>query len=173
VTLVLIAMAGLPGSGKSAIASELARRLPAAHLAVDELEDAMLRAGLRNSYEVGLAAYLGAEALAEANLRAGADVVVDAVNDHPYARGQWFQLAERADVPLVFIEVLCSDVELHRQRLEHRSRPYTALPEPTWESLLPRRTALAQWGDDRIRVDTANGNPATLATRVLEQLARR
>lgn len=168
---MLIALAGLPGSGKSAIASQLARRLPAVHLAVDELEDAMLRAGLRNSYEVGLAAYLGAEALAEANLRSGAHVVIDAVNDHPYARGQWHQLAERAHVPLAFVEVVCSDVELHRQRLEHRSRPYTALPEPTWESLLPRREALARWSDDRIRVDTANGNPAALAARLLEELA--
>lgn len=165
-------MAGLPGSGKSAIASELARRLPAAHIAVDELEDAMLRAGLRNSYEVGLAAYLGAEAIAEANLRAGAHVVIDAVNDHPYARGQWFQLAERHNESLAFIEVVCSDIELHRQRLEHRQRPFTALPEPTWESLLPRRAALEQWGDDRIRVDTANGNPTTLATRILERLAQ-
>ncbi|GAA4192990.1 AAA family ATPase [Gryllotalpicola kribbensis] len=169
---MLIALAGLPGSGKSAIASELARRLPAAHLAVDELEDAMLRAGLRNSYEVGLAAYLGAEALAEANLHTGAHVIVDAVNDHPYARGQWAQLAQRADVPLAFVEVLCSDVELHRQRLEHRVRPYAALPEPTWESLLPRRVALEQWGDERIVVDTANGNPAALAARVLERLPR-
>lgn len=165
-------MAGLPGSGKSAIAGELARRLPAAHLAVDELEDAMLRAGLRNSYEVGLAAYLGAEALAESNLRIGSHVIVDAVNDHPYARGQWYGLAERTAVPLAFIEVVCTDVDLHRQRLEHRRRPYTALPEPTWESLLPRRAALAQWEDERITVDTANGNPTTLATRVLERLSR-
>ena len=165
-------MAGLPGSGKSAIASELARRLPAVHLAVDELEDAMLRAGLRNSYEVGLAAYLGAEAAAEANLRIGAHVVIDAVNDHPYARGQWLQLAERTSVALAFVEVVCSDVALHRERLEHRTRPYTALPEPTWESLLPRRAALEQWGDERITVDTANGNPAALAARVLERLSQ-
>jgi predicted kinase len=170
---MLIAMAGLPGSGKSAIASELARRLPAAHLAVDDLEDAMLRSGLRNSFEVGLAAYLGAEALAEANLLIGAHVVIDAVNDHPYARGQWTHLSERTGAPLVYIEVLCSDVELHRQRLEHRARPYAALPEPTWESLLPRREALAQWADERIRVDSANANPGALAARILEELARR
>ena len=169
---MLIALAGLPGSGKSAIASQLARHLPAVHLAVDELEDAMLRAGLRNSYEVGLAAYLGAEALAEANLRGGAHVVIDAVNDHPYARDQWRQLAERTGVPLAFVEVVCSDVELHRQRLEHRSRPYPALPEPTWESLLPRREALARWSDERIRVDTANANPSALAARLLEELAQ-
>jgi predicted kinase len=170
---MLIAMAGLPGSGKSAIASELARRLPATHLAVDDLEDAMLRAGLRNSFEVGLAAYLGAEALAEANLLIGASVVVDAVNDHPYARDQWTRLSARSGTALVFVEVLCSDVELHRQRLQHRARPYTALPEPTWESLLPRREALATWTDDRIQVDSANGNPPALALRVLDELARR
>lgn len=167
---MLIALAGLPGSGKSAVATELARLLPATHVAVDELEDAMLRAGLRNSYEVGLAAYLGAEAIAEANLRTGARVIVDAVNDHPYARGQWVRLAQRSGAPLIFVEVICSDVELHRQRLEHRRRPYSALPEPTWESLLPRRALLDQWTDDRLTVDTANANPPALAARIRQAL---
>ncbi|MCL2795829.1 MAG: ATP-binding protein [Microbacteriaceae bacterium] len=167
---MLIAMAGLPGSGKSSVARELARMLPAVHLAVDDLEDAMLRAGLPNSYEVGLSAYLAAEAAAEANLALGASVIVDAVNDHPYARAQWERLAQRADVELVFIEVTCSDEALHRLRLERRERGYRALREPTWESLLPRRQALLDWGGERIAVDTANANPYELATRLVRWL---
>jgi predicted kinase len=167
---MLIAMAGLPGSGKSSVARELARILPAAHFAVDDFEDAMLRAGLPNSYEVGLAAYLAAEAAAAANLAVGADVVVDAVNDHPYARGQWERLAQRAGVELVYIEVRCSDEGLHRLRLEQRERGYRALPEPTWESLLPRRQALLDWVGERIAVDTANANPVEIATRLARWL---
>jgi len=167
---MLIAMAGLPGSGKSAIARELARMLPATHLAVDDLEDAMLRAGLRNSYEVGHAAYLAAEAAAEANLQTGASVVVDAVNDHPYARGQWVQLAQRSGAAFTFIEVRCSDEDLHRQRLTHRDRGYRALPEPTWESLLPRREALRAWDGERMSVDTANANPVELAAVLVRAL---
>lgn len=170
---MLIALAGLPGSGKSAIARELARMLPATHLAVDDLEDAMLRAGLRNSYEVGHAAYLAAEAAAEANLRTGGNVVIDAVNDHPYARGQWVQLAQRVADSLAFIEVTCSDEDLHRARLAHRERGYRALPEPTWESLLPRREALRAWEGERITVDTANANPVELAAGVVKWLQPR
>ena len=170
---MLIALAGLPGSGKSAIARELSRMLPATHLAVDDLEDAMLRAGLRNSYEVGLAAYLAAEAAAEVNLRSGANVVIDAVNDHPYARAQWVQLAERTSVALAFVEVQCSDVDLHRARLAHRERGYRALPEPTWESLLPRREALRAWDGDRVSVDTANANPVELAATLVRWLQPR
>ncbi|MFC4244425.1 AAA family ATPase [Gryllotalpicola reticulitermitis] len=167
---MLIALAGLPGSGKSAIARELARMLPATHLAVDDLEDAMLRAGLRNSYEVGLAAYLAAEAAAEANLQVGGSVVIDAVNDHPYARGQWVQLAQRCASSFAFIEVQCSDETLHRTRLAHRERNYRALPEPTWESLLPRREALRAWDGERITIDTANANPVELAAGVVNWL---
>lgn len=170
---MLIALAGLPGSGKSAIARELARMLPALHVAVDDLEDAMLRAGLRNSYEVGLAAYLGAEATAEANLQTGASVVVDAVNDHPYARAQWVQLAQRSGSAFTFIEVRCSDEGLHRQRLAHRERGYRALPEPTWESLLPRREALRAWDGERMTVDTANANPVELAAGLVKLLTQR
>ncbi|WP_022880931.1 AAA family ATPase [Gryllotalpicola ginsengisoli] len=164
---MLIAMAGLPGAGKSAVATELARMLPAVHLVVDEFEDAMLRAGLRASYETGLAAYLAVEAAARTNLAAGAHVVVDAVNDHPYARGQWERLAQWMRVPLHFVEVVCSDETLHRTRLEGRSRPFQALPEPTWGSLLPRRAMLAEWRGERIVLDSALAGPSDLAKRVL------
>jgi len=44
---MLILMSGLPGVGKSALAHELGRLLPACVLSVDPIEAAMWRSGLR------------------------------------------------------------------------------------------------------------------------------
>lgn len=54
---VLVAMSGLPGSGKSAVADELAPELAAPVLAVDPIEAAMWRCGIPPSCETGVAAY--------------------------------------------------------------------------------------------------------------------
>jgi adenylate kinase family enzyme len=69
---VLIALAGLPGSGKSAVAEDLSRALRCAVLSVDPAEAAMWRAGISKSEPTGLAAYMvvGALAAEQDNLEA-------------------------------------------------------------------------------------------------------
>ena len=66
---MLIAMAGLPGAGKSTIAEQLAARLGVPVVSVDPLESAILSAGIDDDQPTGLAAYLVAEQIAEAVLR--------------------------------------------------------------------------------------------------------
>jgi predicted kinase len=83
---VLIVISGLPGTGKSAVAAAVAGELDGVHLSVDRIEDALLGAGLRRSWETGVAAYEAARAAAEQNLDLGRTVVVDAVNDSEAAR---------------------------------------------------------------------------------------
>ncbi|MFF1344342.1 AAA family ATPase [Streptomyces sp. NPDC058290] len=53
---MLIAMAGLPAAGKSSVAQELGRALPAAVVSVDPIEAAMWRAGVERAQPTGLAA---------------------------------------------------------------------------------------------------------------------
>src|SRR3954447_26027131 len=74
---VLVVVSGLPGTGKTAVAAELAARLGAVHLSVDPIEDALLGAGLPPSCETGVAAYEAARAVAEQNLALGLTVVAD------------------------------------------------------------------------------------------------
>lgn len=119
---MLIAMAGLPGSGKSTIAQVLGGRLHASVVSVDPLEAAILKAGIGRDQPTGLAAYLVAETIAESVLVSGHDVIVDAVNAVDPAREQWVELAQRQGVKLRFIEVSCTDPEIHRQRLENRAK---------------------------------------------------
>lgn len=148
-------MAGLPGSGKSTVAEELGRRLPAPVLSVDPVEAALWRAGVDRSQPTGLAAYVVVEAMAADVLALGQTVVVDAVNDAPQARAQWRGLAGRQGVPLSWIEVVCSDTGLHRRRLENRRRDLPGFPEPSWDSLAARREGLGSWDDERLVLDSA------------------
>jgi predicted kinase len=150
---VLIVMAGLPGSGKSTIAAAAARRLDCAVISVDPIEAAMWRAGIDREQPTGLAAYVAAEAVAEAQLRLGRRVIVDAVNDVEPARQQWRDLAARAGVELLFVEVVATEAREHRRRLEERERGIPGFTEPTWESVEARRAGFDGWEEARLRLD--------------------
>jgi predicted kinase len=151
---VLIVMAGLPGSGKSLISYGIAKALWAPVLSVDPIEAAMIRAGVDPAEPVGLAAYVVVEAVARDLLELGQSVIVDAVNAVEPARRMWRDLAEATDVPLRFIEVVCSDAQLHRTRLEGRDRGERAAHEPTWPEVERRQAEYERWRDARLVLDS-------------------
>ena len=150
----LIAMAGLPGAGKSRLADDLGRARGWPVLSVDPIEAAIVSVGFDRSERTGLAAYVAVEAVAEHLLGLGQSVIVDAVNDVRQARRQWIDLAARTGVDLRWIEVSCSDTEVHRSRLARRHRRLAVRLEPLWEELAPRRARLAAWTAERSRIDS-------------------
>lgn len=160
----LVVFCGLPGAGKSATAGALAARLGLTVIGVDPLEAAMVGAGIERRQPTGLAAYLAAEVLAEAQLRHGLGVVIDAVNDTAEARGQWIRLAARTGARLSWFEVVCSDPTTHRMRLQKRRRAEDPIiGAPTWDSLNRRRRQLAIWRDPRVVLDSLHHTPEELA----------
>jgi predicted kinase len=118
---MLIAMAGLPGAGKSTLAEVVGARRKITVLSVDQIETAILKAGISGGQPTGLAAYLVAETLAESVLMHDRDIIIDAVNAVDPAREQWLNLAERTGSGVRFIEVVCSDREEHKSRLVERA----------------------------------------------------
>ncbi|MET7550794.1 ATP-binding protein [Streptomyces sp. NPDC005078] len=162
--VMLIAMVGLPGVGKSSVAEALGRKLNAPVVSVDPIEAAMWRAGVARDQPTGLAAYVVAEAVADGVLGMDQTVIVDAVNAVEAARGQWRSLADRHGVPAVFIEVVCSDPVVHRRRLESRSRGIEGFAEPTWEVVERLREEFVSWTDHRLVLDTMTGLSANVAT---------
>ena len=161
---MLIAMAGLPGAGKSSVAEELGCKLTAPVVSVDPIEAAMWRAGVARDQPTGLAAYVVAEAVADGVLGMGQTVIVDAVNAVEAARGQWQSLADRHGASVVFIEVVCSDPVVHRRRLENRSRGIEGFADPTWEVVEGLREEFASWADHRLVLDTMTDLSSNVAT---------
>ena len=142
---MLVAMAGLPGTGKTAIAEAIGARLLKPVVSVDPIESAILRAGIDADQPTGLAAYLVAETLAETVMHAGHGVIIDAVNAVDPAREQCVNLAARSRQTLRFIEVVCSDVAVHRNRLEARQRNLPHITEPTWHAVEQSLDEYADW----------------------------
>jgi predicted kinase len=173
---VLIVMAGLPGTGKSAVADELRERLGYPLVSVDQIESAVLSAGIDSDQPTGLAAYLVAETLAGNVLETGQSVIVDAVNAVNPAREQWVDLAARYGNAITFVEVVCSDPAVHRERLEARNRNLPHVAEPSWHAVEQSLDEYDEWvgpsaGVDRITLDSIEPLPV-IVNRALEYIAR-
>lgn len=161
----LIVFAGLPASGKSTIAREVALRTCAVWLRIDSLEQAIL-ASQAVAGDIGDAGYRAACAAAEDNLRLGRDVIADCVNDWKMARDAWQDTGRRAGAQVLWVEIVCSDLAEHRRRVETRTVDVPGLIPPDWGSVIGRD--YQGWDRDRLTVDTAG---RTVAESVAEVLA--
>ncbi|CAO1650767.1 ATP-binding protein [Salinibacterium sp. NSLL150] len=157
---MLIAMAGLPGAGKTTIAEVVGARRKTTVLSVDQIETAILKAGISAGQPIGLAAYLVAEALAESVLLNDDDIIIDAVNAVDPAREQWVSLAERTGSGIRFIEVVCSDEAVHEQRLVERAAKRALAGAPDRDAVEQSVEEYSPWGGvsgavARITLDSA------------------
>ncbi len=136
-------------------------------VSVDPLESAILSAGIDADQPTGLAAYLVAETIASSVLSMGSSLIIDAVNAVNPAREQWIALAARHGQALKFIEVVCSDSDVHKGRLEARNRNLPHLSEPTWHAVEQSLDEYDEWSGpsaqaDRITLDSVDPLRATV-----------
>ena len=162
----LYIFSGLPGSGKTTLSQALASRVGVAHLRIDTIEQA-----LRDlcSVEVQGEGYRLAYRVAGDILRSGVGVTADSCNPIELTRREWEQVARDAGVPYVNIEVICSDPDEHRQRVETRRPTVLGLRLPTWQDVLDRE--YDRWSVSRIVLDTANRSPEDCVDILMADLA--
>ena len=148
---MLIAFGGLPGTGKTTLAKELAHRLSALYLRIDSIEQAIVGSAVLS--EVGPAGYFVGYAIAADNLRIGSTVVADSVNPLAVTRDAWRDVARAKGVRFAEIELICSDPVEHRRRVEHRMADIPDHKLPECKDVLDRQFDV--WNREHIVIDTA------------------
>lgn len=146
--------AGLPGSGKTAIAEALARDLGIPIFSKDWLEATLWRNGYGPEQGSGWAAYELMSALSEQQLRLGQSLILDSVATTERIREEWRQIACRHRAPFLAIECVCSDRVVHRSRLEGRIRNIPGWPELTWDHVEEVRGRYEPWQEEHLVLDT-------------------
>lgn len=160
---MLISLSGLPGTGKTTIARLLARRLPAVHVRVDTIEQALLRSGA--PAPIGPEGYVVAYGIASDNLRLGHRVVADCVNAARASRDAWERVARACGVPFVSVHLVCRDADEHRRRVAERRADIEGHVLPTWEEVQGVRWEPAPQAG--IVVDTCACDPEAAAELIL------
>ncbi len=150
--VMLIIFGGLPGVGKTTVARELARQLGAAHIRIDSIEQAILDSGMGGSPPTD-AGYRIGYAVAADNLRVGRTVIADSVNPLAISRDAWLEVASRVQVGAVEIEVVCSDTNEHRRRLETRITDFPGSRPLRWYEVVSRE--YDAWNREHVVIDTS------------------
>ena len=169
---LLVALTGLPGSGKTTVARVLATRIGAVHVRVDVIETALETSGAVSLAEHPELGYRVAYALAADHLRSGVSVIADTVNPIAATREVWRRVAADAGGRIVEVEVVCSDPAEHRRRVEARIADIPGHDEPTWEDVVAREFEPLVLGPNAVRVDTVDGIAAAVE-QILALLLRR
>jgi predicted kinase len=149
----LFIFGGLPGTGKSTLASAIAEYYGAAYIRIDTIEQTIRNSGFSFDGPVG---YQIGYALALDNLLLGQSVVADSVNPLKITREAWKDVGRKGKARFLEIEIVCSDTNEHRYRVESRSTNIDGLRLPTWQQVLDRH--YQAWLSGHLVLDTAGRN---------------
>lgn len=165
---MLIIFGGLPGTGKSTIARLLASRLNAVWLRIDSIEQSLVQSEKITMSDMGPTGYLVAYAIAADNLKLGNNVIADSVNPIAITRRDWRNVASESAVPVLEIEIICSDKAQHKERVEQRSANIIGHILPDWQNVTTRQ--YEPWLSTDIILDTSVLTPEQSVDVILQHI---
>ncbi len=165
---MLITFSGLPGTGKSTIARLLAQQLNAVYLRVDTIEQT-LRSAQAEEKTIGPEGYFVIYSLARENLLLGSTVITDSVNDLMLIRNAYRDIALLSDSPLLEVEIICSDQNKHRFRVENRVSDIKDLTLPDWAAVQQRE--YQPWDRNRLQLDSAKLSAQQCVDAIIQAMA--
>lgn len=164
---ILITFSGLPGVGKTTIAKALTQHLSATYLRVDVVESA-LRESLLKIDQPQDAGYRAICGIAISNLKLRQNVIADTVNPVPESRALWTEAAQAAGAHLLNVEIVCTDISVHKNRVETRSADLEGHPLPTWAQVQNRE--YHPWDAVNIRLDSSQLSIEDCAKAIISHL---
>jgi len=150
----LIVFSGVPGSGKSTLAEGVGRRIGVPVFAADWLLGALTPYG---GYHLGGLSGIAEEqltTLAYRQLELSQSVILDAPTESVPTRERWASLAAAFGARLVVVVCVCSDPDLHRARVEQRTRGIPGWHDAgDWTDVQRRLAAFPAWPGSPLVVD--------------------
>lgn len=156
----VILTCGLPGTGKSALAEELAKALSLPLFSKDVLEASILESGVLPKEQLNGVGYVLLKNLVNEHLKRQSSVIVDFTADRNRVNELWPELLTKN---LTVIECVCSDTAEHKRRIESRKRNITGWYELSWQEVEEISTRYTPLVSNRLVLDTIQSSSSLLA----------
>lgn len=163
---VLVVMAGLPGTGKTAIAEALSEATGAPVFGRDIVGAALSRVDATPPGDPDGVAFELLGVMAAEQLAVGCGVILDTVGGRLSTRRTWKEIASDHGVPIVVIECTCSDDRVHRERLAGRRRGIPGWYEVMWDGVEAVRARYEAWDEERAVLDAVEPLQANIAAAI-------
>lgn len=135
----------------------MGRELGIPVFAKDWLEAALLRSKAvpaETEKQPGSVGYDLLTTLAERQLSLNQSVTLDSVASTDSIRNTWRDLGKKYNADWHVIECICSDIAVHRKRLENRRRNIPGWHELEWSDIESVQSYYAPWGEERLILDS-------------------
>ena len=162
---ILYIFSGLPCTGKSTLAKNISKILNAVYIRIDTIEQ-----GIKDlcNFNVQGEGYRLAYKIVEDNLKIGNNVISDQCNPINLTRKEWNNVALKNNCKYINIEIVCSNKEEHKRRIENRQTEIENLKLPTWKEII--KIEYESWDEEHITIDTSNKTIEECTKELMEKI---
>ncbi len=149
----MIVIGGIPGTGKSTLANALSNDMNVPVFSKDELEAAVVRKDLCSNKDMHGVGYEIMATLAKRQFGNDNSAIFDFIASRNRVEELWPQLLE---IEYKYIECVCSNQDIHKERIDSRKRNITGWYDLAWEDILNIQSNYQPLMPERLILDSIN-----------------